>query len=191
MEVISYREALAQRVITGCRLIAPKLKTLADDIKALWAEFEALRPGETILGCKTKKAFCEAHIGRTPRAVRYLLGGGNHNRGEIVSPAPEAPEQDDEAAAFRLELEMFHACGRATGYVPTSLHDSLLARLARFEALMHYLTTTDIPEVVSPENTEKWRVWSRKAKLFYDVWDVLEDSCNGQEITKGENNNGC
>ena len=85
MEVISYREALAQRVITGCSLIAPKLKALADDIRSLWAEFEALKPSETIYGCATKKEFCTAHLGRTPRAVRYLLAGGNNSRGEIVS----------------------------------------------------------------------------------------------------------
>jgi hypothetical protein len=185
MEVISYREALAQRVITGCHLLAPKLSALADDIRALWVEFEDLRHGESILGCATKKEFCSTHLGRTPRAVRYLLAGGNHRRGEIVSPAPKQSDGVD-AAAFNLEIEMFHACGRATGYVPTSLHYSLLTHLTNFEALMHYLTTAEIPEVISPENTEKVRIWLRKAKLFYDVRDILE-----QEITKGENDNAC
>jgi hypothetical protein len=168
MEVISYREALAQRVITGCSLLAPKLRALADDIRALWAEFEALQPGEAICGCTTKKEFCTNHLGRTPRAVRYLLAGGNPRRGETISPAPE---QDDEAA-FRLELEMFHACGRATGHVPEALLESLTTRE---RALAHYLTTTEAPEVVSPENTEKVRVWLRKAKLYFDVLDSVCD----------------
>jgi hypothetical protein len=35
MEMISYREALAQRVINGVAVIAPKLNTLADDIRQL------------------------------------------------------------------------------------------------------------------------------------------------------------
>lgn len=168
MQVIPYREALAQRVITGCRIIAPKLKTLADDIRLLWVEFKALQPGETILGCSTKKEFCSEHLGRTPRAVRYLLAGGNHNRGEIVSPAPT---QEDDEASFRLEVEMFHACGRATGHVPVTLLDSLLVRE---QALAAYLTTAEVPKVVSPENTEKVRVWLKKAKLYFDVLDSCE-----------------
>ena len=79
------REALALRVVEGIACLAPKLSALAEDIRQLWVEFEALKPGETIMGCATKKQFCDL-IGRTPRAVRYMLAGGNVNRGETISP---------------------------------------------------------------------------------------------------------
>jgi hypothetical protein len=177
MEMISYREALAQRVINGIAVIAPKLNTLADDIRQLWAEFEALRPGETIFGCATKKEFCTQHLGRTPRAIRYLLAGGNHVRGEIVSPAPLQDATDADVGAFRLELEMFNACGRATGYVPTSLHDALMTRIEQFEALRAFVAAgskEEVPTVVTAENTEKVWLWLKRAKLYFDYWDVLE-----------------
>jgi hypothetical protein len=176
MEMISYREALAQRVINGVAVIAPKLNTLADDIRQLWAEFEALRPGETIFGCATKKEFCTQHLGRTPRAVRYLLAGGNHVRGEIVSPAQPQDDTDADVDAFRLELEMFNACGRATGYVPRSLHDSLMTRLEQIEALRLQIwagINEDVPTVVSAEYTANAKLWLQKVLLYYDHIDVL------------------
>jgi hypothetical protein len=79
------REALARRVVEGIECIAPKLAALAEDIRQLWREFEVLKPGETIMGCTTKKEFCRM-VGRTPRAVRYMLAGGNANRAETISP---------------------------------------------------------------------------------------------------------
>jgi hypothetical protein len=54
--------------------------------------------GQVILGCTTKKQFCEEVLRRTPRAVRYLLDGGNHHRGgETVSPSPEPADNHDDA----------------------------------------------------------------------------------------------
>ncbi len=86
------REALAQRVITAVSSISCKLSELEADIRALWVEFENLPKGETILDCSTKKEFCEKHLHRTPRAVRYMLDGGNDayvpvGQGETISPA--------------------------------------------------------------------------------------------------------
>jgi hypothetical protein len=84
---IQAREALAQRIVEKCSVMLVALADLEDDIRSLWDEFERLPKGETILGCTTKKEFCEK-LGRTPRAVRYMLDGGNQNNGgEIISPA--------------------------------------------------------------------------------------------------------
>ena len=82
------REILARRVIRKVTVLAAKLVDLEADIRQLWREFESLKPGEMILGCRTKKAFCAKFLHRTPRAVRYMLKGGNPDnwRGEIISP---------------------------------------------------------------------------------------------------------
>jgi hypothetical protein len=85
---IQAREALAQRIVEKCSVMLVALADLEVDIRSLWKEFERLPTGETILGCTTKKEFCEKKLGRTPRAVRYMLDGGNpNNGGEIISPA--------------------------------------------------------------------------------------------------------
>jgi hypothetical protein len=108
------REVLAQRVITAVGSIATKLTELEADIRALWVEFENLPAGETILGCSTKKQFCETKLHRTPRAVRYLLNGDSNpdyvpvaQREEIISPAPEptaAPAVEDDPELAETEV---------------------------------------------------------------------------------------
>jgi hypothetical protein len=81
------REALAQKVASAFAKLADHKK----DIERLCQEFAALKDGETIMGCTTKTEFCDRVLGRSIRAVRYMLDGGNHNRQETVSPAPVAP----------------------------------------------------------------------------------------------------
>jgi len=66
-------ENLARKICARMESIAAKLRTLEDDIRKLWLEFDKLRPGQTILGCATKKEFCERKLHRTPRAIQYLL----------------------------------------------------------------------------------------------------------------------
>jgi hypothetical protein len=83
------RELLAQRVVDSCNFVAAKLKDLEADIRSLWAEFENLQTGETILGCKTKKEFCEQHLNRTPRAIQQML-----KRSEQSSRPSDAGEPD-------------------------------------------------------------------------------------------------
>ncbi len=90
------REALAEKVVAAFA----KLAAHKTDIKNLWKEFEKLQPQETIRGCKTKTEFCEKHLGRSIRAVQYMLDGGNHSRGETVSPitkeyTPAYPKEYD------------------------------------------------------------------------------------------------
>jgi hypothetical protein len=64
--------------------------TLRPFVEELWKRFEELKAGETIAGCKTRKEYCERILHRTPRAVRYMLAGGNpvskRLAGETVSP---------------------------------------------------------------------------------------------------------
>jgi len=86
------RTALAKRVVKGVKSILVELKDLETDIRQLWVEFANLPKKENILGCSTKKQFCEKHLGKTPRAVRYMLDGGNHKRGETVSPLKNDPK---------------------------------------------------------------------------------------------------
>jgi hypothetical protein len=66
-------EVRARSILNRMESMSAKLKTLEDDIRALWVDFENLKAGETILGCRTKKEFCERKLGRTPQAIRYLL----------------------------------------------------------------------------------------------------------------------
>ena len=84
------REALAQRVASAFA----KLVDHADDIRQLWLEFENLSAGETIMGCTTKSQFCERVLGRSIRAVQYLLNGRTEPQParEQCSPEPEAVE---------------------------------------------------------------------------------------------------
>jgi hypothetical protein len=120
----SYTEAenLARSILARMDSVAAKLKTLEDDVRRLWMEFDKLKPGETILGCATKKEFCETKLHRTPRAVRYMLEGGNPNNdnvrylkpGEIISPQPEIhdahPESiynQDSFTVFSVDVETY------------------------------------------------------------------------------------
>jgi hypothetical protein len=85
------RELLAQRVVDRFVALDAKLTDFEADIRALWKEFDSLKTGEKILGCRTRKHFCAKHLHRTPRAVRYMLSGGNpvskrQKAGETVSP---------------------------------------------------------------------------------------------------------
>lgn len=74
------RHKLAEKIVKQFRALEARLTDFEDDIRALWIEFENLKEGELILGCRTKKEFCVQHLNRTPRAVRYMLNGGNENR---------------------------------------------------------------------------------------------------------------
>jgi hypothetical protein len=71
------REALAEKVASAFQSAFSKLEEHKADIEKLWKEFECLRSGETIMGCKTKTEFCQKVLGRSIRAVQYLLSGGN------------------------------------------------------------------------------------------------------------------
>jgi hypothetical protein len=69
------RDALALNVIEGFKTACAKLAEIKPLIEQLWHEFDNLEPGEKILGCGTKKAFCKQYLNRSPRAIQYLLYG--------------------------------------------------------------------------------------------------------------------
>ncbi len=113
----TYTEAenLARNIISRMDSMTAKLKNLEDDIRKLWAEFDKLKAGETILGCATKKEFCERKLNRTPRAIRYMLAGGNpdNQREEIISPAPAPPispnfATKDQRKEYRQDFRKAH-----------------------------------------------------------------------------------
>jgi hypothetical protein len=110
-------ESLAVHVQTG---VLAALSTLKPFIEELWKRFDALEDGETIAGCTTRKEYCEQILNRTPRAVRYMLDGGNNHRqkhtpalptGETVSPL--SPDENDELELpVRKDTEAFAAIDR-------------------------------------------------------------------------------
>jgi len=85
------RNALARRIVKKVKILLVQLTDLEDEIRQLWVEFEHLPKGEKILGCSSKKQFCEKQLGRTPRAVRYMLDGGNRKRGGNCFPLKDDP----------------------------------------------------------------------------------------------------
>jgi len=93
-------ETLGLFVRDGMIGVATKLVELKPYVEELWRRIDR---GEVILGCSTKKEFCQQVLQRTPRAVRYMLDGGNHNRGETVSPPRSRQVSDPEFAAYERE----------------------------------------------------------------------------------------
>jgi hypothetical protein len=69
------REALAQKVASAFQAAFSKLIEHKTDIERLWQEFESLKVGEVIMGCRTKSEFCENVLHRSMRAVQYLVYG--------------------------------------------------------------------------------------------------------------------
>lgn len=81
-------DALGVHVRDGLVGVAQKLVELKPYIEELWRRFDN---GDKILGCSTKKEFCEDVLHRSPRAIRYMLAGGNPDNvrqqpAEIISP---------------------------------------------------------------------------------------------------------
>jgi hypothetical protein len=116
------RDALADRVIVAVTQAFQKLAEHRTEIAELWMEFETLRPGETIKGCRTKTEFCEVHLCRTIRSVQYMLKGGNPRRGETISPptleVEVAPEIDlpPLTGDCRRDNQARHKFARALGH---------------------------------------------------------------------------
>ncbi len=54
-----------------------RAREIALYIKQLRQDFRALKPGETIMECRTWIEFCTKVLKRTDRAVRYIIAGGN------------------------------------------------------------------------------------------------------------------
>lgn len=80
------RELLGRKVATAFGNLAAH----RGDIIALWREFARLAPGQTIMGCATKTEYCDRIIGRSMRAIQYLIGGGNHKRERETVSRPAA-----------------------------------------------------------------------------------------------------
>lgn len=70
-------EALARHVVDQFQTASCALEKLKPEVRRLEQEFKALKPGATIMGFASWKKFCPAKLGRSYRAVRYMLTGGN------------------------------------------------------------------------------------------------------------------
>jgi hypothetical protein len=103
------REALAQRVIDGHQVVCRKLKDMRGDIRMLWAEFENLPVGQTIMGCSTKTEFCEQHLCRTLRAIQQML-----KRSEQCSPVTD--KQDFDVLEVVYEKVSAFVCGERASH---------------------------------------------------------------------------
>jgi hypothetical protein len=64
---------------------------LAPYVRQLRSDFKALKPGETIMECKTWTEFCRRVLKRTTRAMRYVMAGGNP-RSKRKEPKSKEPE---------------------------------------------------------------------------------------------------
>jgi hypothetical protein len=78
-------ELLAAHVQAGMVKAFAELKPF---IEELWKRFDALNDYETIAGCKTRKEYCAKVLDRTPRAVQYMMAGGN----PVIKRKPAASE---------------------------------------------------------------------------------------------------
>jgi len=120
-------DKLGRLVEVAVGAISRKLSDLKPLVEELWRRFDQLEPGDTIRGCHTRKEFCEKCLGRTDRAVRYLLAGGNpdnHKRKLFPLPTPaedfKVPSPDERplyAAVSCLRLGTDHL----TEYSPEEL----------------------------------------------------------------------
>jgi hypothetical protein len=94
-------ENLARHIISRMDSVTAKLKSLEDDIRRLWLEFDKLKTGETILGCATKKEFCEKKLNRTPQAIRYMLNPElRESKQCLPMPEPKEIPLEDAVAEF-------------------------------------------------------------------------------------------
>ena len=83
-------EELSDRIVILARTACQSLSDLKPLVEEAWLRLER---GQTVCDCKTKVEFAEKVLGRTDRAVRYMLDGGNRNRTETVSVVTPAPPQ--------------------------------------------------------------------------------------------------
>jgi hypothetical protein len=162
-------ESLAVHVQTG---VLAALSTLKPFIEELWKRFDALEDGETIAGCTTRKEYCEQILNRTPRAVRYMLDGGNNHRqkhtpalptGETVSPL--SPDENDELELpVRKDTEAFAAIDRhiaAVRELQTLFGDSgEVARSQtpeRFNVTLRDLTSKQVENIAWHATNSEWK----------------------------------
>jgi hypothetical protein len=134
------REALAQKVAAAFARLADH----KEDIERLWQEFASLQDGETIMGCATKTEFCERVLGRSIRAIQYLLNGRTQlGRREQCSPhsawqldstdvttvGGQSQEQSQENSSNALADAPSIASGVASGVASGGFWEALHGRL--------------------------------------------------------------
>jgi hypothetical protein len=167
-------EALGLFVRDGLTGVATKLAELRPYVEEVWRRLEN---GETILGCKTKKAFCEQVLHRDTRTVRYMLNDGNHCRGaETVSaPTPDVSEpadNDDNDAAEDLPAYNIGRRGvrahkdqpydpktegqKVKARAQTRKMDEFTARLSGMSSVAEYL---DVPMAASLASVDQIKTW--------------------------------
>src|SRR5580692_8270096 len=97
-------DALGSYVENAVLAIGQSLADLQPYIQELWVRLEL---GQTVLGCKTKKEYCERVLHRTPRAVQYMLAGGNpvSKRNRFAAEESELEDDYEASAASEPELE--------------------------------------------------------------------------------------
>jgi hypothetical protein len=74
------RFPLTQTPEERAEFVAARFETCADIapyVRKLRCDFRALKPTQTIMGCRTWTEFCKKVLRRTTRAVRYTMVGGN------------------------------------------------------------------------------------------------------------------
>src|SRR5437667_8503082 len=145
------REALAKRVADAFGQAFAKLAAHKSDIEQLWVEFENLPADETIMGCTTKGEFCQKVLGRSSRAVQYMLTGGNpSNRkapvakpSEIISHQPSDETADDTVADTADPLHFTNTTAIDVPFTTTEPTDVLTPSAASTSLRFELCSRTD------------------------------------------------
>lgn len=167
--ILQERESLAKKVAAGCN----KLADLEDEIRALWKEFDELRPGEKILGCRTKKQFCVLYLHRTLRAVQYLLLKQQH-KSEKTSPVSVDSTEDVElvfAAKNLVECDI-----TVQNISDTRCLSMVRERLDFVQSKTHLLVTALADQQFDSQEVKK--VLMKYLQAFQDYKVFVEEGIN-------------
>jgi hypothetical protein len=73
-------EELIKFTGAGAVVIIQRIKSLRPYFDELRNRFSGLRRGEKICGFRNWDEYCRKHLGKSKRALNYMLAGGNTNR---------------------------------------------------------------------------------------------------------------
>ena len=77
---VAERETRAHRVADYFAKVGDLTTDITPDVLQMFYDFAHLRKGESIMGCSTQEQWAKKYAGRTARAFRYMLTGGNTKR---------------------------------------------------------------------------------------------------------------
>jgi hypothetical protein len=88
-------EELVRFTGMGTVVIIQRLKTLQPYLMELRSRFQNLKREEKICGFSSWNEYCTKHLGRTKRALNYMLTGGNKSRPLLPPTKPSGDAEQD------------------------------------------------------------------------------------------------